>query len=201
MHVDYAWGVDVQWHGLLVLRSLTLEPWPWHWGSCGHSCTQAIDDDVTRVCMWTTQEGSMWTTQEGKMCRDMEFWSFDFWPWSLDFDLGNFVHGTASRVLMPTWPVCTCGLLMRGRCAGAQNLCPVTVDLGSMMFTLRLLWTLLFPWGWCQRSQYVHGDYSWGIGAYGYNFVVLWPLALMIWSWPFVLYSKGSRQYHQGQRS
>ena len=61
-----------------------------------------------------------------------------------------------SRVLMPLWPACACGLPMRGRCAWAWNFGPVTSDLDKMTLTLGFLWMLLCPWYWCHCGQFMH---------------------------------------------
>ena len=70
------------------------------------------------------------------MGMGMEIWYCNFRPLSHDLEHGNVVDTVVSKVLMPMWSVCACGLLMRDRCAWTWNFGPVTFDLGGMTLTL-----------------------------------------------------------------
>ena len=125
------------------------------------------------------------------MCKGMEFWSYALYfeevtltlrflwtlvcqmyrchssqfvlvdnPWRVD------VHGHRILVLWPTdhrswWVVITSTL------------------------TLGLLW--MFPWlrYWCCSGQFVLVDYPLGENVHGNGILVLWPLILSIWPWPW----------------
>ena len=43
----------------------------------------------------------------------MEFQSCELWPWSYDLAFRMLVHDAVSKVSMPLWPNCICGLPVR----------------------------------------------------------------------------------------
>ena len=116
----------------------------------------------------------------------MEVWSHDLWPLSNDLDLGNLVDAAVPMVLMPVWPVCSCGLPMRCSCAWAWHFGPTPFDVGAMTLTLGILWMLLCPRYWCQCDQFVHVDYPLGVDVHENGILVLWPLTMELWPWPCV---------------
>ncbi len=92
--------------------------------------------------------------------------------------------------LMPVWPVCACGLPMRGRwCMGVDfwSCVTVTFDLGIGALTLDFLWTLIWSWHWGQCGQFDSVDYPCQVDVdiHGYNgILVRWPWShnLDIWN-------------------
>ena len=111
-HTDWVCEVSMSsichGHRLLVLWSLISAQWPWPWDSCGRCCVQGIAAKVAS-CLWIIHEG--W------MCMGVELWSCDLWHWSHVRNLGILVDAAVSKVLMPNWSICVCGLPMKDECA------------------------------------------------------------------------------------
>ncbi len=86
------------------------------------------------------------------MCIGMEVWSSDLWHWRYDLDSRILADAPMSKVLVPQWPICTCRIPMRGRCAWAWNFGPLTFDFGDMTLIYWFLYMLLrsgcllWPW-------------------------------------------------------
>ena len=80
-------------------------------------------------------------------------------PRSYDLELGSLVDSALSKVLMPMWPICGCGLPMRGRCACAWNFGHVTFDLGAIPVNLGMSWTLVVSM--CLFQTTLRGRCAW----------------------------------------
>ena len=116
-------------------------------------------------------------------------------PYICDLCLSTDFRGnTVAKIFQLPFPNWVWGPPMKGRCAWAWNFGPVTFDLGAMTLTLEILCTLLCPRYWCQCGQFVPVDYPWGIDVYVHDIIVMSPLTLDLWPWPWD--SSGSTTVH-----